>query len=354
MKGRAPAVLAAMILLLAGCQADTPGTATEPAAGEEEERTDVVNLSVATTGNWENTLRGELFDQYTRELSDWSGGKLKMKIYDNAQLGTDLELIAGVQEGTLNIVNLVPSYQISAVPEAALLDIPGFFDTTEEFNYFIDHYYLDTLQEFYHAAGIRLLTCSAFTYRQLTSTREIASIRDLQGLQLRTMENKYQSAFWQFMGATVIPLSYREVRLSIQRGILEAQENPIEYMISGNLADVQGYVTLTNHVPMVSTYLMNEEQYEALSEENQELLQRFMDEMEEELRNREPEREEEILEELREQGITVTEASADIRQGIEEGGERVIEMLREDLGDEVVDDFLVRAEEAKTADRNEN
>ncbi|MCD8053875.1 MAG: TRAP transporter substrate-binding protein [Lachnospiraceae bacterium] len=343
-------------LALTGCGAagNASGEETSSEAETVEETEDVVYLSVATSGNWENIVRGELFEEYTEKLYEWSDGGIVMKIYYDGELGTDLELIAAVQEGTLCIVNLVPTYQTSAVTEAALLDIPGLFDTTGEFNYFIDNYYMDSLQEYYQEAGIRLLTCSAFSFRQLTSNQEITSLSDLKGLKLRTMESEYQIAFWQSMGATVIPMSFTEVRLAIQQGILDAQENPLGYMITTNLLGVQDYVILTNHLPMISTYLMNEEQYQALSEENRELLQRFMDEMSRELVEQEPAEEQEILEELAEQGVQISEASEDFREGIQAGKEVVIEMLHEDLGDEIVDDYLTRVEEAKESYEAEN
>lgn len=156
------------------------------------------------------------------------------------------------------------------------------------------------------------------------------------------------------MGATVIPLSFTEVRLAIQQGILDAQENPLGYIITTNLIGVQDYVILTNHLPMISTYLMNEEQYQALSDENKKLLQRFMDEMSQELVEQEPAEEEEILEDLAAQGVHILEASEDIQQGIQDGKEVVIEMLRGDLGDPIVDDYLARVEEAKEAYAAEN
>ncbi|MCD8077842.1 MAG: TRAP transporter substrate-binding protein [Lachnospiraceae bacterium] len=345
-----------LCLVLTGCgtAGEVSPAETSSAAETSETAEETVYLSVATSGNWENIIRGELFEEYTEKLSAWSDGEIVMKIYYDGELGTDLELIAGVQEGTLCIVNLVPTYQTSAVPEAALLDIPGLFETTEEFNYFIDNYYMDSLQEYYQAAGIRLLTCSAFSFRQLTSNQEVTSLTDLKGLKLRTMESEYQIAFWQSMGATVIPLSFTEVRLAIQQGILDAQENPLGYMITTNLIGVQDYVILTNHLPMISTYLMNEEQYQALSEEDRELLQRFMDEMSQELVEQEPAEEDEILEELTAQGVQISEASKDIREGIQAGKEVVIGMLREDLGAEVVDDYLEQVAEAKEAYAAEN
>ena len=44
-----------------------------------------------------------------------------------------------------------------------------------------------------------------------------------------------------------------------------------------NLGEVQKYVIFTYHAPMVSSYVMNKEQYDALTEEQQDLLHRMID-----------------------------------------------------------------------------
>ena len=320
-------------------------------SGEEE----TVYLSMATTGNWSDILRGDLWDEYCRKLTDWSGGKLVMRSYFNGALGNDLELIEGVAEGTLCIINSVPSYQISVVPEAALLDVPGLFESPEEYNIFIENYYMDTIQSFYQAKGIRLLVSSAFDFRVLTSNTPIRSMQDLKDLKLRTMENKYHIAFWQAMGASAMSMSFNQVSLAIQQGFLQAQENPLGYMISSRLSEVQDQVVRTNHELMVSNFLMNEEQYQALSEENKEMLQRFLEEMSRELVQQQPTEDAMLSEILQGEGIRIYDAPEDIRRAIAEKGKPVVlDLLRDDLGEEVVEDFLEKVEQAKAAYRERN
>lgn len=147
---------------------------------------------------------------------------------------------------------------------------------------------MPTLVDFYLDKGLRLLSSSAFDFRVLTANTPVKSVNDLKGLKLRTMENPYHVAFWQALGASAISMNFNQVRLSIQQGILQAQENPLGYMVSSDLLAVQDQVVLTNHVPMINNFLMNETQYQALSEENKELLDRFFKEMNEELVNRQP------------------------------------------------------------------
>lgn len=345
-------LLLSVVFCSCGIQEETSAEIQEPEMTEElsaeGSADDVVYLSMATSGNWEDIARGRLWEEYSRHLLDWSGGKLRMNAYFNGSLGNDLELIEGVKEGTLCIINSVPSYQISVVPEAALLDVPGLFSSTEEYNYFIDHYYMDTLQAFYHKKGLRLLASSAFDFRVLTSNTPVRSREDIKGLKLRTMENKYHVAFWQSLGASVVSMNFNQARLAIQQNLLQAQENPLGYMISSGLSDVQDQVILTNHILMINQYLMNEEQYQALSQENKDLLNRFFREMNEELTREQPEENRKLLESLKEQGIEIYDASEDITDAFSEIAQpRVLELLREDLGDVIVDDFLRQVQLAK-------
>ncbi len=341
-------LLTAMLSSCQGSREKTAPSQVPETSQVSEEGGEKLYLSMATSGNWGQILRGNLWDTYCQKLLEWSDGRIVMNGYFNGSLGNDLEIIEGVKEGTLCIINSVPSYQISAVPEAALLDVPGMFDSTGEYNYFIENYYKDTLQSYYHKKGIRLLSSSAFDFRIMTSNTPVRSMDDLKGFKLRTMENKYHIAFWQAMGASVFSMNFNEFRMAIQQNLLQGQENPVGYMVSARFSDVQNNVILTNHVLMISNYLMNEEQYEALSEEDKELLQRFFDEMGRELVEQQPAENEKMLRNLREEGIEVYDAAPDIKEAIIERGQPIVlEMLREDLGDAVVDDFLEKVKEAK-------
>ena len=143
-------------------------------------------------------------------------------------------------------------------------------------------------------------------------------------------------------------MNFNELRMAVQQNLLEGQENPLGYMVSANLAEVQDQVILTNHVPMISNYLMNEEQYERLTEKQKALLRRFFDEMEGELVQKQPVEDAQMLEQLREEGIHIYDASDDIREAVLNRGQPIVlDMLREDLGDAVVDDFLDKVESAR-------
>ena len=301
---------------------------------------------MATSGNWENVVRGKLFEEYVEKLTDWSQGRMLIQLYDNGALGDDLQILEGVRSGTLNIINCVPSYLSPAVPEAALLDIPALFGGPEAFNAMMDAGYQEVMQEYFSQNGLYLLSCRAFDMRQMTSNVPVQEPADLEGLQLRTMETEYHVAFWRALGALPIPMSFNQVWVALQLGSIQGQENPLYYLESARLSEVQDYVVLTNHLPMISCYVMNLDQWEALAPQYQQLLQRFMDEMEAELLEETQAQNQEILAFSREQGLEILEISESLRGLMQEAREVVVQMLREDLGDETVDQYLAAVNQA--------
>lgn len=330
-----------MMLTLNSCQQTQAESESAAETEAEEESALKVRLTMATSGNWEDVSRGILFEEYAEKLSEWTDGEVVIQLYDDAELGDDTQIMDGVVEGTLCIVNCVPSYMSLAVPEAILMDVPAVFSGVEEFNTMMENGYLEIMQEYFSENGLVLLSCVAFDMRQMTSNVAVTTVSDLEGLKLRTMDSEYQILFWEAAGATAVPLAFSQVRASLQLGSIDAQENPLYYLESNQLSSVQDYVILTNHLPMISCYAMNQEQYDALEPEYQEALLRFFDEMMEELvETTEAENEALLLWASETIGMEILEISADLEQRLGEARDVVFDALREDLGDEVVDEYL--------------
>ena len=136
-------------------------------------REEVLHLSISTAAFWEGTAVGEALEKNCEKLEEWSEGTIDICIYDGGVMGSDSELIPGVQQGTLSIVNSVSAAQVSVVPEAALLSIPCIFDSYEEYNQLLQGEFFDTLQTYYNKAGLQLLCCFGNEYRNLTTNRPV-------------------------------------------------------------------------------------------------------------------------------------------------------------------------------------
>ena len=235
------------------------------------------------------------------------------------------------------------------MPEAALLDAPGLYTSIEQYNIMMESGYMDVMQQYYNDAGLQLLGSFAYTFRQMSSNKPAQTLADLQGLRIRTMENRYHEIYWQAMGATSIPLVFSELYMALSQDTMDAQENSIYNLVSSNLGEVQKYVIFTYHAPMVSSYVMNKEQYDALTEEQQDLLHRMIDGIKADVIANIPEGEEQNQKELSEKyGMAMLYPNTEMVMALREGSGRdaVIAALREDLGNEKVDTFLQVLEDA--------
>lgn len=347
----AMAVMAAMTVL-SGCGTNVAGSGSSSVVSTQSEtKTEElprVYLSMATNGDWSDSFKGRVMERELEALEQHSKDTVKVKLYDRSRLGDDAHLISGVQTGTIDIVQTSPSMQINAVPEAALYDIPGFFGTLDEWNALFDSDYRQVMEEYYEAAGLELLDVFAYSYRNLSSREPVVMPADLQGMRIRTLENKYHQAFWDSLGATAVPYRFAELYFCLNEGMAEAQENLLDVMLADNLYEVQSCVTFTRHMPMVSAIAMNRTAYDNLTTEQKAELKEFTGGLKESLIRRMPDEEAHLTETLdNDYDIEILEPSEELKSRIAEGTDVVLELLREELGDGKVDAFLKAAEKVR-------
>ena len=106
----------------------------------------------------------------------------------------------------------------------------------------------------------------------MSTNKKVSSFTDFKGQKIRTMENPYHLAFWKSIGASPTPMSFSEVYIGLQQHTIDAQENPYEVIVSNNLYEQQDYVIETNHLPHLITLIVNDEFFQDLSEEEQEIM----------------------------------------------------------------------------------
>ena len=75
---------------------------------------------------------------------------------------------------------------------------------------------------------------------------------------------------WDSVGAKPQVMDFNEVFTGLQQNVIEGQENPVDLIQSGALYEVQDYVNRTEHVYSWIYVLVGNEQFNALTEDQQE------------------------------------------------------------------------------------
>lgn len=307
-------------------------------------------LSLATAANWDsaNTTHGIVFQECARLLREWSGDTMRIDLYDNERAGGDWVLGAGVQLGSLSIVNFASSSQVDMVPETALFGSPGLVTSPELFNAVMAGDYGDTTRRRFNEAGLELLACFATDHRILLSDMPVRTAADLEGMRIRTLNNEYDRVFWETLGTQVEFIDFGELYIALQNDEIDAMENPLAVFMVNNLTNLRKHITFTNHSVLVNFYVMNREQYTAVPDEYRALLHRFIDLLEQETIARINQDNERLIATLEASyQVEFSRPSEDLRDELRLAGKSVEAALRERLGEAAVDDFLNAMEAAR-------
>jgi TRAP-type C4-dicarboxylate transport system substrate-binding protein len=101
------------------------------------------------------------------------------------------------------------------------------------------------------------------------SKHPIADLADFDGIRIRTMTLPSHQKIMQSLGSEAYPLAWGEVYSGLQTGVIDGQMNPVPIISFANFAEVQKYMTLTNHLFSPYTFMINRAFYEGLSDSEQ-------------------------------------------------------------------------------------
>ena len=207
--------------------------------------------------------------KFGEELSALTDGRIVVEVFPNESLGKEIDLINGMQLGTVDMTITGESLQNWA-PKAALLAVPYAFKTIEDMDAFASGPVGDDIKaQIVEKVQIRPIAYFARGARNLTSNRPINSPADLNGLKMRVPNVPLFVDVWKSLGANPGPMAFSEVFTSLQNGTIESQENPLALIRSASFDEVQSHVNLTSHVRSWIYLTMAESTWNKLSAEDQ-------------------------------------------------------------------------------------
>ena len=182
------------------------------------------------------------------ELSSLTEGRIAVEVFPNESLGKEIDLINGMQLGTVDMTITGESLQNWA-PMAALLAVPYAYKSLEHMDEVASGDIGDQIKaQIIENAQVRPIAHFARGPRNLTSNRAITTPDDLDGLKMRVPNVPLFVDVWKALGAQPTPMAFSEVFTSLQNGTIGAQENPLALIRSASFNEVQSHINMTEHV----------------------------------------------------------------------------------------------------------
>jgi tripartite ATP-independent transporter DctP family solute receptor len=215
----------------------------------------------------EGSFAHVFLQEYETRLEAAASGKIDVQIFMSNTLGKEEDVLQGLGFGT-HQASLSASAVSQVNSRTSIFDLPYLFEDRAAVQTFIDSPAGDMLAEGFDGTGMVLAAMWDNGFRQITNNqRPIVTPADLEGLKIRTPTNRQRVEMFNTLGANATPLSFGEVYSSLDQGIIDGQENPANVVDTAKLFEVQGYMSLSNHVYLPTFLVIGEPFLASLDEE---------------------------------------------------------------------------------------
>jgi len=257
------------LVLVAGCGGGKSGA---PAADQKKDGAPVV-IKYATVGpdDHQYTIAAKKFKEIVEQKS---GGKIKVELFPNAQLGGEREMAEGVRLGTIQMTTVTTDGALPAwVPETQIFSIPYLFRDNAHAYKAMDGELGKILAKKFEEKGFIHLGFVELGWRHFTnSVREIKTPEDMKGLKIRVQEAPIWFALIKAVGATPTPIAFNELYTALQQKVVDGQENPLATIRSMKFYEVQKYLTLDGHTYAPGSVLINPKFFNSLPDDQKKLI----------------------------------------------------------------------------------
>lgn len=329
-------LLLALMASLAACGSSSPAPA-QPAENQGSENAAPAEKIVMRIGIGQSDVHPQYAGlvKFKEEVEANTNGKFEVQINHSGTVGDDRGMMEMLQLGTLDGTCPSSAPLVNFCQDFMIFDFPFLFKDYDDVDRLLDGEVGRELLDKLNGSGMVGMNFWELGFMSISnSKRPIASLEDMKGLKIRTMENEVQMACLESWGANPSPLAFSELFTALQQGTFDGQQNPFASIYSMKFYEVQDYLAVTNHVYNPFIFLISQSFWDKLTPEEKEIFQAAADAGRDEERRLVREQNDNLLSDLQELGMEVTYLS-----------DADIETMKE-LAQPVVDKFAKQMDEA--------
>ena len=236
-----------------------------------EEQTWNFACSTTETSTWAQAGRkfGEMMEKAT-------GGKVHVEVYAADQLtnGNQSEGIQALMNGDPVQISLHSNLIYSAYdPRFNVVSLPFLFESVGEADARLDGEAGEKMKEILEGYGVHCMGMAENGFRQLTnSVHEVKTVDDMKNLKIRVAGSNLLMECYKRWGADATNMNWSETYTALQQNTVEGQENPLPAIDAASVQEVQKYCSLWNANYDCLFFGMNQDVYDSLTPEQQEVV----------------------------------------------------------------------------------
>ncbi|MCL7466652.1 TRAP transporter substrate-binding protein [Phaeovulum sp. NW3] len=247
-------------------------------------------------------------------VKERTGGAVEFQIFPQAQLGDQRQMNEGVQFGTLEGTVAPAAFLGGFNPVVSILDIPYLLpDDEAKAQALREGPFGQALLGSFADKGMHAIALWPNGRKQLTSNKPIEDLSEFADQKFRVMDSRILIEQFKALQASAIVLPFGELYTSLQTGVIDGQENPLDSIQFMKFYEVQKNLVISDHGAMEDVVLFNPAWWNSLPAEYQAIIQDTFIEMVPELVANKTASVERALEVVTEAGMNVRVSSPEER-----------------------------------------
>jgi len=235
-----------------------------------EKKAMTLRMGLISSENHPITQAARRFGETVNKKTD---GKVTIQVVPAGALGGEIEMHDMIASKTLDLGCFGSGVPSSYNPEFQILLMPYLWKDWQTMVAFSKSAVMDGMNEKYTAKSkVRVLASNWNQGERVTlSKKPIKSVADFKGLKIRVPQLPSWMDMWKLVGANPTPIPFPEVYAALQQGVVDAIENPFNFMYTSSFYEQAKYLVRTNHVMYFNMVFINDALFQGMSKDYQKI-----------------------------------------------------------------------------------
>ena len=220
---------------------------------------------VANTGG-KDTPMFRQWQSFRQALDEKSNGSILLDYLIFGEIGNTRSMADALETGRADLGSIGCSGLSSKVPELAVTGLPFLFDSDRQASYVFEKYLTPVFSDILAGRGLVLLQWGGYSWMDIYSRTPVQLPVQLEGREVRTIDNIVGSIYLHALGATPVILTLRQVTDTSADKIFGAMGTIANFV---NADQPYRYFTRTHHAFNCSMIVANKAWFTGLSDADQ-------------------------------------------------------------------------------------
>lgn len=298
----------------------------------------------------QDSTMGQTVTKFAELVEEKTGGAVTVRQFPQAQIGNEIQSISSAQGGIVEMAVTTTAGLAAMVPEFNVFQLPFMFGSYEQLDRVSRSPVSQKILDKMEPNNLVGLCFWDYGFRNITNNkRPVTSLDDVQGLRIRTIQNKVYIDALSAMGMNPTPLPFPETFTALETGAIDGNEIANDVTRSTSFYEVQDYLTATQHFTTISVVYASKKFWDGLDASEQDAVRAACAESSDYNREIINASSGETLEFLKEKGMQIDTISAENFQAFRDAVKPVVEEVSAQLDQEIVAEFMTEIEASKSA-----